>query len=311
MNIMKYLPKTLTRTVSRGVLTIKKYSPEILTVTAVACGIGATATAIERTTKLDDVLAEIEHDQEKLQQMREYKDQGVVTEEQYSEQELLTARVVYGCKAALKVANHYRVPIALSIACVASQIGSYTILKNRYMGVVAAATALQGAFESYRAHVADEVGEEKEKEFFARSSAKLEEGLKKAEEKKPESQRSGSQTKKHQPSMYARWFDEASRYWKKSPGANAMFIRSQERYWNDILRIRGHVFLNEVYDSLDIPRTAAGAVVGWVFDTNNDDPQIDFGLIDGSIERYRDFLNGRELNVLLDFNVDGVIYDLI
>ena len=51
------------------------------------------------------------------------------------------------------------------------------------------------------------------------------------------------------------------------------------------------------------------AVVGWVL--GNGDNCIDFGIWDSANEKARDFVNGREGAILLDFNVDGVIYDLI
>lgn len=76
---------------------------------------------------------------------------------------------------------------------------------------------------------------------------------------------------------------------------------------NDRLHARGHLFLNEVYEALGLPHTQAGAVVGWV--VGNGDNFVDFGLYTG--EAARDFVNGREGSILLDFNVDGIVYDKI
>ena len=92
-----------------------------------------------------------------------------------------------------------------------------------------------------------------------------------------------------------------------------MFLRAQQQYANDKLIAQGHLFLNEVYDMLGLPRTKAGAIVGWVYDDNNavGDNFVDFGIYDVHRETARDFVNGYERSILLDFNVDGVIYDLI
>lgn len=76
---------------------------------------------------------------------------------------------------------------------------------------------------------------------------------------------------------------------------NRIFLQRQQNYANHLLRSRGHVFLNDVYDMLDIPRTREGAIAGWWY--NNEHDGINFGIVE------RD--NGFDL----EFNVDGVIYD--
>ena len=92
-----------------------------------------------------------------------------------------------------------------------------------------------------------------------------------------------------------------------------MFLKDQQRYANDRLKTKGCLFLNEVYDMLGIPRTKAGAIVGWIFDEKhpNGDNFVDFGIYDIHNDKKRDFVNGYERTILLDFNVDGVIYDKI
>lgn len=106
-------------------------------------------------------------------------------------------------------------------------------------------------------------------------------------------------------SVYARWFDAESPAWTKNPGYNLMFIKEQQRYANDMLKVKGHLFLNEVYEMLGMPQTASGQVVGWIYDEN--DP-VDFGLMN---ERNRNFVNGSDRRVILDFNVHGNILDRI
>lgn len=109
-------------------------------------------------------------------------------------------------------------------------------------------------------------------------------------------------------SCYAKFFDESCVGWTKYPECNLMFLKVQEHYANEKLRARGYLFLNEVYDMLGMPRTKAGQVIGWVYDVNNPegDNYIDFGI---HAEHNRNFVNGYESTVLLDFNVDGMILD--
>lgn len=109
-------------------------------------------------------------------------------------------------------------------------------------------------------------------------------------------------------SMYAMYFDKESPYWNNNSEMNKMFLISRQEYANDILRHRGHLFLNEVYDILGLPRSSAGAVVGWVYDVDNPigDNYVDFGLcnIDDNVEENSDA-------ILLDFNVDGCILSYV
>ena len=114
-------------------------------------------------------------------------------------------------------------------------------------------------------------------------------------------------------SQYAKVFDESCVGWTKCAEYNLAFLRSQMSYCNDLLKAKGHLFLNEVYDMLGIPRTKAGAVVGWVYDEKNPigDNFVDFGLFDTNDERNSDFINGFKNTAILDFNVDGNILNYI
>ena len=114
-------------------------------------------------------------------------------------------------------------------------------------------------------------------------------------------------------SDYAKFFDEGCREWDKDPEYNLTFLKCQENYANDLLKSKGHLFLNEVYDMLGIPRTKAGQIVGWIYDEENPigDNYVDFGIYDVYKEANRNFVNGYERNILLDFNVDGDILSKI
>ena len=88
---------------------------------------------------------------------------------------------------------------------------------------------------------------------------------------------------------------------------NRIFLQCQQNYANHLLQSRGHVFLNDVYDSLGLERSKAGAIVGWVRNGEGDG-YIDFGIFEVQNSR---FINQLERSIWLDFNVDGVVFDKI
>lgn len=114
-------------------------------------------------------------------------------------------------------------------------------------------------------------------------------------------------------SEFARFYDDGCKEWTKSPEYNLAFLRAQQSIMNDRLKANGYLFLNDVYDALGIPRTQKGQIVGWVYDENNPvgDNYVDFGIYDMWKTEVRDFVNGYERSILLDFNVDGVILELM
>lgn len=101
------------------------------------------------------------------------------------------------------------------------------------------------------------------------------------------------------PTVYGRVFDKNNKNWHTTVSYNKVFLQCQLNYANDVLKARGHIFLNEIYDMLAMPRSSAGALVGWI--KGSGDNYVDFGAMEMDPA-------GR---VALEFNVDGVIYDRI
>lgn len=98
-------------------------------------------------------------------------------------------------------------------------------------------------------------------------------------------------------SICARFFDESCIAWTKESDFNMIFLREQQRYANDLLKARGHLFLNEVYDMLGMPRSKVGQTHGWIYDSEYN--HVNFGIYSHD---NRDFVNGLTNIALLDFN---------
>lgn len=270
----------------RTVLVAKKHSPTIMFVGGIAGVLTSTVLACKATLKLPEAL---ENMQEELDQVKYDVNVPDAKDVAY----------VYAKNVAY-IARIYAPSAIIGVASISALTGSHIALNKRNAGLTAAYAAMAKAYDEYRTRVSDEFGEQKELDLYHAASAEKF----KNEEGKEETITLADPNKW---SPYARFFDEASVNWQKNAELNRLFVQCQQNYANHLLHARGHVFLNEIYDMLGLERSKAGAVVGWVISDNGDN-YIDFGMYQASSSR---FVNGEERTVLLDFNVDGVIYDKI
>ena len=291
---------------------LQKHSPEILLGVGIAGTVASAVLACRATLKVEAVLDNHREKVDKIHECWQKVQDGDIDISAYSEQDKKKDLVVTYTQTTVDFIKLYGPAITLGVASLACIISGHGIMKKRNIALMAAYKAVEEGFSAYRKRVIEEHGEEADymyknglrKQEIVEAAYTDSDGVKHKAQKK--------QVLVDDPnglSVYARFFDEGCEQWSKNPEYNLMFLRSQQNYYNDMLKSRGHVFLNEVYDALGIPRTQAGAVVGWMISDNGDN-FIDFGVFDGDRPRARDFVNGYERSILLDFNVDGVIYDL-
>lgn len=295
---------TFTKTMGRTGLVLKKYSPQIMMVSGVI-GIGtAFVLAIKETRKVDPILKE--HNEKRLA-LADPTVSGDLVEKELKKE--TTKLYLHTSGELVKL---YAPSVSLAVISVGLMCGSNYILNKRNIAILGAFKASEEAFKQYRQRVLEELGEEKDQQYrYGIKEQKIVEVTTDENGDEKMAEKSVQAVDPNTISQYARFFDAASREWCKTPEYNLMFLQGQQNKFNDLLRTRGHVFLNEVYDALDIPRSQAGQIVGWVYNKEDGDNFIDFGIFDLNNERKRAFVNGDEANILLDFNVDGVIYDLI
>jgi len=299
---LKSISNFVTSKVGRQLLHVRKHSPTVMFVAGAVGIVGTVVLASRATLQLDRILNEHEDLIAKTEWMREYHS------EQYSEQDQRRDQIVVYTKTTIKFAKLYGPAFLVGVASIAALTGAHVTLNRRYAAVTAAYAGLDKAFRAYRQRVIDDVGPEKELEY--RYDMTTKELVRETDEGPVVEE--AKQIAKHGTSIYGRFFDELSTSWSRDPGYNQNFLRNVQNYANDLLKARGHVFLNEVYDMLGLSRTKEGQIVGWVLDGGNSDNFIDFGVFrpDNMYEGFR-FVCGDEKSIWLDFNVDGPIYDLI
>lgn len=291
-------------------LGIKKHSPEILVAAGIGTGIVAAIVACKQTIKANDIVAEA---RKSLQNIEDVKELAANNEVEYTEENEQEDRKTIGMQVAVGMVKTYALPVGLGILSITCILAGHHILKKRNVALAAAYSALSTDFMNYRKRVVDKYGKDVdfmlknglEKQIIANQVIDPETGEVK-ETKEEVLTYEGSKL-----SQYARIFDEVeSTQWTPSADHNRAFLLMEQNYFNERIRTRGYIFLNEVYERLGFRPTKAGSVVGWVYQ-NADYEGIDFGIFTAHTQKAAEFLEGTEPSIILDFNVQGDILSLV
>lgn len=300
----------LTRTFNRTGLKLKKHSPEILLVAGAVGAVTSTVMACKATLKVNEVL---EDTKQKIDTIHQVSSDPAMAEKYTEEDSKKDLAIVY-TQTAVKFIKLYGPSVALGVVSLGCMIGSNRILNKRNAALAAAYAAVDKSFKDYRGRVVERFGKQLDKEL--RYNIKAQEIEEIATDENGKEVVTKSTVEVADPNSYSPYaivFDDGNEGWDPDPERSKFFLIQQQNWANERLKIRGHLFLNEVYDMLGARRTKAGAQVGWVYDETNcfGDNYVDFGIFDTTRSKARDFVNGYEKVIVLDFNVDGYILDLI
>ena len=300
----------------RGKMKVEKYSPELCLAGGILAGAGCVIFACKATLHAEEVLDR--HNE----RMRMAKEAAKVArpEDHY---DLNREKFVVTAHTFADFAKLYWRSVALGSLSLALILKGHRILSNRYAGAVAFGNAVSEAFSKYRERVIEDQGIEKDHEYrFGKPEISKQEVVTMKEDGTSETKEETVELLDHPvgPSDYAKIFDQTNENWDPNPAYNLMWLKGRQSEATMTLKGRskydrhgnlvkpGSMSLNEVYNMLGFDPTPIGAVTGWI-DDGNGDGQIDFGLYDMSREDVVRFVNGKDANVILDFNVDGVIID--
>lgn len=299
-----------TRTFFKVAGKVRRFSPEILLVVGVAGVTTGAVLAAKATLRLEGIVekAEIQADEVK----ETHRNDGFDSETAYTK---ALSKVYFN--RGIDVVKLYTPALSVGLVGIGCLIGSHGVMNQRNVASIAAYKSLESGFNEYRKRVAGELGVEKEQELKAGIITR----------EVPEVDAEGNETGKkvkvtefnNLGSDYKRLFDEYNDDWSTVPGQNQLHLVRQQNYLNDKLNAQGYLFLNDVYDALSFPKVPAGQMVGWLakthpnFDPMNNDGEVDFGLdvIERMSREKSDFVNAFEKSVWLDFNVDGIMHNLI
>lgn len=295
--------KSVNGVASKTVMKLKKHSPEILVMAGIAGTVVSAVLACKATTKVAEILDETKGT---LDTIHEGMETGAINGQEYTTEDGKKDTVVVYAQTGMKLAKLYAPAIILGTLSITSILASNNILRKRNVALGAAYAAIDKSFKEYRGRVIERFGEQVDTELKYGTKAKKFEEIEVDPEtgKEKKVKKTVMVADPNLQSDYAVYFDSKSRNYETNPDYNRMFLKAQQAFANDKLQTRGHLFLNEVLDDLDLPRTPAGQIVGWTKD--GPDGYVNFRIVE--VERETE--DGRhEPALLLDFNVEGNIWE--
>lgn len=286
-------------------LKAKKHSPEMLLGAGIVGIIAGTVMACKATPKAVQIMEESNKTLETIKEV-----QNTTDEETYTPQDFRKDIALTYIQTAGKLVKTYWPALLLLGTGIGFVCGSHHILNKRNAALTAAYTLANQGYSEYRKRVIEKFGEEVDQQ--------LKYGLVEEEtEEKVTDEKGKEKTKKEKKTVvsdvkagpYAKFFDSASRNWQKDSESNRYFLKLVENELNRRLERNGYVFLNELWNELDIPRTQAGQIVGWTYKHGTKPcTQIDLGV---TKEFNRRAVNGYENVFIIDPNVEGDVYSLL
>lgn len=288
----------LTRTAGLALFKAKQNSPTIMFVAGLAGVTTAAVLASKATLNLDKTLdVPLRH----LEDIKMVEESPEVPD--YGRTQATRDRMIAYSEIVFGLGKLYGPAIVIGGIGVACLTGSHNILMKRNAAITAAYVGLEKSYHAYRARIAEEIGEEKEQQLHYEVESKL------ARLDLPP-EHSGRVAAGDR-SVYGKWYNsQTTTEWKANRQDNLFFISCQERFANERLHRRGYLLLNEVYESLGLPVTDYGCVVGWVM-KGDGDQYVDFGLFDRHTDNVKLYLGGINEEIFLDFNVDGMVADKV
>lgn len=295
---LEAIKNTVTSNVGRQILLGKKHSPAIMFGAGIIGVAGTVILACRATLKVDEVLNEAEKDRIQI---------NTRVGTNYSEKDRKKDNLYLSIQTMAQVTKLYAPAVGLGVVSVGLLTGSHVTLSRRNVAITAAYKAVEESFEAYRDRIREDLGEEKEREYYRGVRTREIHDTKKGDVKQEKYINPGGGPT----SRYAKFFDQNNVNWSPQPEYNLLFLRANQNYANEKLQSQGYILLNDVYDGLGMDRTKEGCVVGWVKGSKDGDDYVDFGVFDTKAnDRFYDFVVGDE-GIWLDFNVDGVVYDKI
>ena len=315
--------KTIGKRAGKVMFKVKKHAPEILVFGGIVGTIGGTVMACVASTKVNDVIEGHKTEIEDIKEEKERAANEIIEDEngeiiEYTNKEYYKDLAIVYIQTGYEFVKLYGPAVLVGAASIGSILKGHNILKNRYVGALAAAATIDQTFRDYRGRVVERFGEETDEELrYGIETKQIEQTVvnEKGKSKTVKKTVKVIQGNISEISDYARVFKKGNPHWENNKDYNLMFLKAQQRYAKDRLVARGGepVYLNEIYDDCGFERSKAGQVVGWKYSEEclENDNYIDFRIREVYLENVNPETGEIEYEeaFLIDPNVDGIVWE--
>ena len=309
---------SMSRKVHKFGFNVKKHSPEILAVTGTIGVVASAVMACKATTKLNDILEDSKEDIDLIHEKSE--DIDFCEKHDYTEEDTKKDLLIVYAQTGIKMVKLYGPSIALGTLSLGCLLQSSNILRKRNVALAAAYATVDKGFKQYRGRVVERFGDAVDRELRYNIKAKeVEEIVVDENGNETVVKKTINVVNQEDISEFGREFSQytvnrkgktiLNPYWQPDNDYNLVFLKKQEQYANQILRSKGYLILNDVYDMLGLPPTKEGHIIGWIYCEDEANPMgdnyVDFGLNNNDVL----FSDDDESSLVLYFNVDGSIWE--
>jgi len=216
--------KTLvTNNLGRAGLVLSKHSPEIFLGTGIVSVVAGTILACRATLEIENILEPARQTMHKIDTVLE------ADIPEYPEEVAQRDKALVYVKTAVEITKVYLPSVGLIVLGFGLIVGSHNILTKRNAAIAAAYKLIETSFNKYRERVRDEYGEDTDKRLMLYEADKNEEVVKGKKGKKAPGVINSAY-----PYSFV-WCEENSTQFQRSYSANLFFLRSNERFANDML----------------------------------------------------------------------------
>ena len=287
---------------AKALFKIKKVSPELLIGGGIVVIVTGTVLACKATKKAEEIIEDSERAIEDIKCGEYDADPSPEVETALIRKEKV--------KLIGRMITNYAIPAACLTTGIAMILASHGIMRKRQTALLTAYNALDAAFKKYRERVlAEENGRERDRRYLTGDDHPTDD-IMNANEVDDINRRGLQLMNVNSPYgpytfEYSKW---TTQKWAPDALSNLNTIRSAEEWANRQLRLKGHLFLNDVLNYLDMDQVPWGQLVGWIRGSENGDNYIQIMAVE-DLQTLEFDTDGWKKPIFLEFNCDGAIWE--